>query len=321
MFRFGIMGAGGIAAKFCDAVRRLEGAEVAAVASKSVERAERFARENGVVRFYGDYEEMLERERPDAVYVATTNNFHFENVMLCIGHGVPVLCEKSMFMTLAEAEEAFGFARERKVFLMEAMWSRFLPCVQKAREWVAEGRIGTVQIANYTGGINAPAEHRIFKPELGGGAMYDLTVYPIEILAYLVNQPLVDVRAEIGWGSSGVDEDNSLLLKFETCHGAVQTTTHARIPSPCGLYGPKGYIRLEQTHRASAVELYDGEFRLVERFESEVENGFEYEAAEVMRCVKMGELESAVMPHRDTLECIGVFEKALKGGERRGGVS
>ena len=227
-----------------------------------------------------------------------------------------MLCEKSMFMTLAEAEKAFGFARERKVFLMEAMWSRFLPCVQKAREWVAEGRIGTVQIANYTGGINAPESHRIFKPELGGGAMYDLTVYPIEILTYLVNQPLVDVRAEIGWGCSGVDEDNSLLLKFETCRGTVQTTTHARIPSPCGLYGPKGYIRLEQTHRASAVELYDGEFRLVERFESEVENGFEYEAAEVMRCVKMGELESAVMPHRDTLECIGVFEKALKGGER-----
>ena len=100
MFRFGIMGAGGIAAKFCDAVRRLEDAKVAVVASKSVERAERFARENGIARFYGNYEEMLEREKPDAVYVATTNNFHFENVMQCIGHGVPALCEKSMFMTL-----------------------------------------------------------------------------------------------------------------------------------------------------------------------------------------------------------------------------
>ena len=134
MFRFGIMGAGGIAAKFCDAVRRLEDAKVAVVASKSVERAERFARENGIARFYGNYEEMLEREKPDAVYVATTNNFHFENVMQCIGHGVPALCEKSMFMPLAEAEEAICFAREKMVFLMEAMWSRFLPCVQKARE-------------------------------------------------------------------------------------------------------------------------------------------------------------------------------------------
>lgn len=311
MFRFGIMGAGGIAAKFCDAVKRLDDAEVAAVASKSEERAKRFARENGVKGWYGNYEEMLERERPDAVYVATTNNFHFENVMLCIRHDVPVLCEKSMFMTAAEAEEAFRRAKENRVFLMEAMWSRFLPCVQKAREWVASGRIGTVQIANYTGGINAPGDHRIFKPELGGGAMYDLTVYPIEILTYLVNQPLLDVRAEIVRGDSGVDEANNLLLQFETCRGAVQTTTHARIPSPCGLYGSKGYIRLEQTHRASAAELYDGEFRLVERFESEVENGFEYEAAEVIRCIALGLLESEVMPHRDTLECIRIFEKAL----------
>ncbi len=311
MFRFGIMGAGGIAAKFCDAVRRLEDGQVAAVASKSAERAKRFAGENGIKRYYGDYAEMLEREKPDAVYVATTNNFHFDNVMLCLRHGVPVLCEKSMFMTMAEAEAAFGCAREKGIFLMEAMWSRFLPCVRKAREWVADGRIGTVQIASYIGGINAPADHRIFKPELGGGAMYDLTVYPIEILTYLVNQPLIDVQAEILKGDSGVDEANNLLLRFETCRATVQTTTHARIPSPCGLYGTKGYIRLEQTHRASAVHLYDGQFQLLERFESQVENGFEYEAAEVIRCVRQGLTESPVMPHRDTLECIRIFEKVL----------
>lgn len=311
MFRFGIMGAGGIAAKFCDAVRRLKDGQVAAVASKSAERAKRFAGENGIKRYYGDYAEMLEREKPDAVYVATTNNFHFENVMLCLRYGVPVLCEKSMFMTMAEAEAAFGCAREKGIFLMEAMWSRFLPCVRKAREWVADGRIGTVQIASYIGGINAPADHRIFKPELGGGAMYDLTVYPIEILTYLVNQPLIDVQAEILRGDSGVDEANNLLLRFETCRATVQTTTHARIPSPCGLYGTKGYIRLEQTHRASAVHLYDGQFQLLERFESQVENGFEYEAAEVIRCVRQGLTESQVMPHRDTLECIRIFEKVL----------
>lgn len=117
---------------------------------------ERFARENGIARFYGNYEEMLEREKPDAVYVATTNNFHFENVMQCIRHGVPALCEKSMFMTLAEAEEAICFARERKVFLMEAGGPGFLPCVQKAREWVAEGRIGTVQIAELHRGDQRP---------------------------------------------------------------------------------------------------------------------------------------------------------------------
>lgn len=164
MFRFGIIGAGGIAEKFCQAVKLTEDAAVAAVSSKQKERAEKFARRNGIERFYENYE-----EKPDAVYIATTNNYHFENIMLCLRKGMTVLCEKPMFMTVKEAKEAFGLAREKNVFMMEGMWSRFLPCIQKARFWVESGKIGRIHLANYTGGINAPEEHRIFNKELGGG--------------------------------------------------------------------------------------------------------------------------------------------------------
>ena len=311
MFRFGIMGAGGIAAKFCGAVKLVQGVETAAVASKDLGRARRFAAENGVGHYYGNYEEMLEHEDLDAVYIATTNNFHFENVMLCLFHRVPVLCEKIMFVSVKEAEEAMRCAAENRVFMMEAMWSRFLPSVRKARQWVEEGRIGTVQTAVYTGGINAPCDHRIYDPELGGGALYDLMVDPGEILTYLVGQPLVDMRSLAVRGATGVDVADSMILQFETCQAAVQVTTHARIPSPCGLYGPKGYIRMEQTHRAQAVELYDGQFCLVERYEKPFENGFEYEIEEAARCVRQGVLESVVMPWSDTLACIQMFENAL----------
>lgn len=314
MFRFGIMGAGGIASKFCSAVKLIPGVMTAAVASKDLGRAERFAAANGVEHFYGNYEEMLDEEDLDAVYIATTNNFHYENVLLCIARRVPVLCEKIMFVSAEEAEEAMRLAAEKQVFMMEAMWSRFIPCVQKARQWVEEGHIGEVQTAVYTGGINAPVDHRIYDPELGGGALYDLMVYPVEILMYLVGQPVVKVCSQIVRGDTGVDVADSMILQFETCQAAVQATTRARIPSPCGLYGSKGYIRMEQTHRAQAAELYDGQFGLVERYEKPFENGFEYEIEEVVSCVRQGVTESQVMPWRDTLACIKLFEKALECG-------
>ena len=311
MFRFGIIGAGSIAEKFCQAVKLTEDAAVAAVSSKQEERAEKFAQRNGIEKFYGNYEEMLTREKPDAVYIATTNNYHFENIMLCLRQGIPVLCEKPMFMTEKEAKEAFDLAREKHVFMMEGMWSRFLPCIQKARSWVESGKVGRIHLANYTGGINVPEEHRIFNKELGGGALYDLMVYPVEILMYLINQPLLQVRSNLIYGTGGVDVTDSMLLQFETCQASCQVTAHSRIPSPCNIYGSKGYIRIEQTQRASAVELYDGQFCLAEKFESPVENGFEYEIEEVGRCVRAGRTESEVMPWKDTLRCAEMFETAL----------
>ena len=317
MFRFGIMGAGGIAAKFCEAVNLVEGAEVAAVSSKSEDRAQKLADQYGISRYYGSYEEMLKKEKLDAVYIATTNNYHFQNSMMCIRYGVPVLCEKCMFMTSEEAETVFAAAKKAGVFTMEGMWSRFIPAVQKAREWVEEGRIGTIHIANYTGGVNVAFDHRIFDPELGGGVMYDLMVYPIEILLYLINQPLKSLQSSICYGSTGVDVTDNIILQFETCQAALQVTAHSRIPSPCGLYGSKGYIRLEQTHRASSVDRYNTEFELVDHFEAPVENGFEFEIMEVIKCIRAGKLESDIMPHEATLQCISIFERALNKREGR----
>lgn len=311
MFRFGIMGAGSIAEKFCQAVGLTSEGIVAAVASKSRERAKSFAEKQGVERYYGSYEAMLDEEQPDAVYIATTNNFHFENIMLCLEKGIPVLCEKPMFLSKAEAKSAFALAGERKVFLMEGMWSRFLPCIQKAREWIQEGKIGEIHLANYTGGIHVPEDHRIFNPELGGGALYDLMVYPLEILLYLIPQPLSEVRSQIRYGAGGVDVTDSLMLQFETCQAVCQVTAHSRIPSPCGIYGSQGYIRMEQTHRASLAERYDGQFQLAERYANRVENGFEYEIQEVIRCVREGRLESGIMPWRDTLQCAEILDRVL----------
>lgn len=312
-FKFGIMGAGNIANRFCDAVKRINGdIEVAAVSSKSEERAKAFAEKNGIEKYYVGYENMLKDADLDAVYIATTNNFHYSDALLAIRYKKAVLCEKPMMMSAKEAEAVFNAAKENNVFVMEGMWSRFIPCVQKAHEWITEGRIGTVKIANYLGGINAPVDHRIYVPELGGGAMYDLAVYPFEIVTYLVNQKLIGFKHSIRWLNDEIDENDSLILNFEECDATIQASLHTRIPSPSGFYGTEGFIQMEKTHMASKVRLYNEAFDLVEEFESPCENGFEWEIMHVRDCVKKNLIESPIMPWKDTLLCAKVFDECLK---------
>ena len=132
-FRFGIMGAAKIANKFCEAVSLIDNCEVCAVSSKSYERAKDFATARGISKNYGNYSEMLEAEKPDCVYIAVTNNDHYRLTMMCVERGIPVLCEKAMFQNSEEAKKVFEVAAKNKVFVMEAMWSRFLPAINKAK--------------------------------------------------------------------------------------------------------------------------------------------------------------------------------------------
>ena len=176
--RFGIIGAGGIAAHFCKGVKLVEGAEVVAVASSSEERAKEFALVNGVPQAYGSYEEMLQKADINVVYIATTHNFHMENLRLCFAYGKHVLCEKAMVLTAADAREVFRLAKEKNLFCMEAMWTRFLPQYRQAKQGIEEGRIGKIQAATAVVGVKGevPPIHRLVAPELAGGAMYDIGV-------------------------------------------------------------------------------------------------------------------------------------------------
>jgi predicted dehydrogenase len=307
-FRYGIIGAGHIAGRFCT----IDGVKIVAVGSKSVERAEKFAFENGIHSSYGNYEEMLHNEKLDAVYIATTNNFHFENVMQVLEHGIGVICEKPFMMNKAEAEAVFSKAKKKNTFTMEAMWSRFLPCIQKAHEWIVSGRIGTIKVASYIYGINVPPEHRIYNPDLGGGALWDLAVYPFEIVTYLMNQKLTGLQHSIRYESTGVDETDSLILNFEYGDAVMQATFHSRIPAPAGFFGTEGYILINMTHMASKVEMYDCQYMLVDSFEFPISNGFEFEIAHVCDCIRKGLIESPIMPWNATLECADMFDKCLK---------
>ncbi len=316
MFRFAIMGAGHIANKFCDAVRRIDDAEVVAVASKSG-RAKEFAERNDIPEYFNDYSGMLEAVKPDCVYVAATSNAHYELSKLCIEAGVPVLCEKAMFLNSTDAREVFTLSESKGVFAMEAMWSRFLPAIVKAREWVHSGRIGEPVYATAAIGFKAEEnpDNRYYSKALGGGAAYDLTVYDYEILTFLIDRPAEVVSAHAVKTEDGVDLTDHILLKFpkeggRDCLAVCECTLLAMLDEKRVIYGSDGKLEIPRPHFATDCYLYDAGFNLVDSFKDNVtENGFVYEAMEAIRCIKAGNVESETVPHRVTIACSEMFDE------------
>lgn len=317
--RFGIMGAGRIAGKFCDAIRQVEGAELIAVASKSEERAKAFAEKNQVADWYAGYEDMLKRDDINIVYIATTNNFHFENIMQCLKAKKHVMCEKAMVGTEEEARAAFAAAEAGGLFLMECMWVRFLPKIKKVKQWLSEGRIGNITLAQATLGFTAEKDMggRMYNRELGGGSLFDVGVYPIEILSWLIGERVQSVHSFVKYAQSGVDESVSLNLAFETCFAGIECSIGTMLPEDGYLYGPEGFIRLPKMHTGSSVELYDRNRQLAERFTQNGENTFNGQIREALACIRDGRTESGIASHAMTIECARIFDSCLKGTEFR----
>lgn len=311
-FRFAIMGAGHIARKFCDAVALVDQCRVAAVASKSLAKARALATEKDIPAAYDSYEGMLTAEKPDCVYIATTCDAHLELSMLCARHGVPVLCEKAMFTNASDADSFFRFAREKGVFAMEALWSRFLPAVNIARQWIQAGKIGRVALAEMNIGFIAPPdpENRYFNPRLGGGASNDLTVYGLQILTWVLNRTISKAHVVATAAETGVDATSIVLLDLEGLPASVKSSFGASMNEGLIVYGDRGRIVVPHAHYADEAILFSagGEERVHFRDET-TRNGFTYEVEEVMNCIRRGALESGVVPQASTRACAAVFDQ------------
>lgn len=312
MFKFAIMGAGDISRKFCDAARRIENCAVTAVSSKSLERAKAFADRENIPSAYGSYREMLEREQIDCVYIGADTGSHFDLTMLCLEHKIPVLCEKAMFTNLKEAETAIAYAKEQGVFMMEAMWSYFLPAIKKAKEWVDTKRIGRIFYSDAVIGFKAPTHegNRYFNVALGGGVAYDLTVYTYDLTTLMLGHDYLDSEVTALWHESGVDSVNHAVLRYKDTLSSMTTSILNPLEERLILYGEEGKIVVPSSHFASQAYLYDKNGNLVEHFKDEVtENGFYYEVKEAMDCVLAGKCESDVVPMSVTLDSVKFYEK------------
>jgi predicted dehydrogenase len=309
--RWGILGLGGIAAQFAKDLPLVAGAELAAVGSRSAETAASFAQEYGFARAHGSYAELAADPDVDVVYIATPHAQHYAAALLCMENGKGVLVEKPITLDMVSAAGLVQAANANNVFLMEAMWMRFNPAIRKIAELVEEGAIGWVSAIHADFGLQGPfaPEHRLRNPALGGGALLDLGVYPIN-LAHLIMGAPSSVRAWAHLTPEGVDENTGVLLGWQpgavaalTCsingesrNAASITGTEGRIDLPPGFFMPSTFT----LNRAGKAP---------ETFEMPFEgNGYQFEAAEVQRCVLAGELESPVVPHSMTLEIMTLLD-------------
>lgn len=314
MYHFGIIGAGNIAHKFIEAVRMTKNADVTAVASKSLERARDWAEKEGLSRYYDSYETLLADPDIDIIYIATLSNAHYDNIKACLEAGKHVICEKPMTQTASQAQEMITLAREKQLFLMEGMWSRFLPKSLRVRRWIQEGRIGELHLMQANIGWKADKIYnkRLFYPELGGGSLYDIGIYPMELLPYYADQKITQMQFLKKDYSTGVDDIVSLNLQLERCIANIQCSFTTKMPEDAYLYGSDGYIHIPKIHFGNRARLYDLEDRLVEDFHEGLDNGFYYEVCEVISCIEKGQTESSICPLNMTYDNAKLFDHVLR---------
>lgn len=301
--QWGILGPGSIARKFAEAVNALPDGTLAAVGSRSPERAAEFAAKYGIPRAYGSYAELAADPAIQAVYVASPHVGHADHACLCLEAGKAVLCEKPMFVNAAGVRRMRDCARANGQFLMEAMWTRFLPVTVGVRQWLAEGRIGEPRAAIIDFGFRCgwnPAS-RLLSPDLAGGGLLDVGVYTISYASMIFGT----AQSATGFahiGETGVDEQASLALSYAT--GQLATlfcSVRTRTPHTARICGTDGEIFVEHFWNAPKATLTLPKAEPEVLAQAHEINGFEYEIREVHRCLAAGLLESPAMPVDESL--------------------
>lgn len=312
MFRWGIISTGRIANDFAEGVSQLSDATVLAVGSRTQDAADAFGDRHGVERRHASYEALAADPDLDAIYVATPHPFHAPNCIMCLEAGKAVLCEKPFTINAAELEQVVALAREKQLFLMEGMWSRFMPATVKLRELLAGGVIGDVNIVDIDFGFRAPfnPQHRLFAPALGGGALLDIGIYSLSFASMVLGAP-GRILSMAHLGESGVDENAAIILGYEsgalaTISTAIRTTT----PHQAVINGTLGRITMHPPYwfpERVTLEVYGAESTVMDLPMNG--NGFNHEAAEVMRCIRAGQLESEIMPLDESLELMRTMDE------------
>jgi predicted dehydrogenase len=314
-YRWGILGAGRIAEKFCTALCFVEGSEVYAIASRDEEKAKTYAAKYGASRFYNNYDDLVKDENVDIIYIATPHAFHYVQTMFCLQNNKPVLCEKPMSLSYGQTAEMIASATEKNLFLMEGMWTSCMPFIEKIITLIKEGVIGKPKYVNADFGFAAPVnpEGRLLNKALGGGSVMDVGVYPIFLSALILGEPsLIQTVSELT--TTGVDEYANMIMKYpngETAHLLSAINFNTSIEAE--IIGEKGTIKIKSPwFKATdlSVHLPDG---ITQNFSMPHEcNGFEHEIKEVMHCLDNNLLQSNKMPHHSTLLVSKIMDEVLR---------
>lgn len=309
--RWGIMGTGWIAEKFAEDLAHVGNGEGLAAGSRTKESAAKFAEKFGLPRAYGSYEELVNDPDIDAIYVATPHPYHRDNVLTALNAGKAVLCEKPFTVNSAELEQLISSAKQQNLFLMEAMWTRFLPPIVQVRKWLEEGRIGEVKLVKAEFGFRSDwnPQGRLLNPQLGGGALLDAGIYPVSFASMIFGTEPEKVWSSADIGETGVDEKFSILLDYgkgrtATLNGAVRLD----LTNDAYIHGTEGTIHIPSFLNATeAVLRVTGQEE--EKFtDGRLSTGYSFEAEEVGRCLLEGLTESPAITLDESLGILKLLD-------------
>lgn len=310
--KVGILGPGIIAQSMATAINGLdESVEAYAVASRDLDKAKAFAKEWGFQKAYGSYEEMLKDPELDLVYVATPHSHHFEHAKLCIEHGKAVLCEKSFTANSKQAKELLSLAKQKGVFITEAIWTRYMPSRKLIDDAVASGIIGepTQIIADLSYSIEAKG--RMTDPALAGGALLDLGVYPINFASMVFGDDIEDISGFCTYCDTGVDCQDSITMRYKDGRIAILSSSMKAATHRFGqITGTKGYIHCTNINNVEKIEIFNVDHELIKEIPVPAQiNGYEYEVLACQRALAAGELECEEMPHSETIKIMELMDK------------
>ncbi len=308
--KMAILGAGGIASTMAGTISRMEQVECYAVGSRSLEKAQAFAQKFGFQKAYGSYEELVKDEEVELVYIATPHSEHYENARLCIRHKKPVLCEKAFTANAKQAKELLDYAKKEKVFITEAMWVRYLPMLQTIRAELADDVIGTPTMLTANLGYLISEVPRLQRPDLAGGALLDVGVYPINFARMIFGDRIVKISSACTYTDSGVDEQDSITLIYEDGRVAQLAASMLGLSDRRGtIYGTKGFMVIENINNFESLTVYDTGYRPVKKIERpEQISGYEYEVEACICALSEGKLECEEMPHSETLRVMELMD-------------
>lgn len=309
--KIGILGAGRIAAILAETMNKMPEVDCYGVASRDLEKAKIFAKDHGFQHAFGSYEEMLSDQNVELIYIATPHSHHYQHIKMCLDAGKHVLCEKSFTVNEKQAAQVLRLAKEKKLLLTEAIWTRYMPSKKIIDDLLAEKVVGDVK--KMTANLNYPLleKERIVKPELAGGALLDVGIYPLNFAYMHFGDGVKEMHSAAQMTDAGVDGENGMLLLYEDGRMAVLNSgIHGKSDSQGVFYGSEGCMIVENINNPEAIKIYDTEGKLIRDIKvPEQISGYEYEILETINCIKEGKLECPSMPHSETLKMMRVMDE------------
>ena len=313
MFKVAIMGAGAIAAKMAYTINRMEEAELYAIASRDITKAERFAKEYNVEKAYGSYEEMVKDENIDLVYVAVPHTHHYICSKMCLEAGRNVLCEKPFCVNEAQAEELIKLAKSRSLLITEAIWTRYMPSRKIIDNIIKDGLIGEVTSLTANIGYELSEVERIWKTSLAGGALMDVGIYLVHFARMIFGESEAKITSS-AYFKNGVDAVNSIIVEYEDGKTATMQSSVVSVLNRDGnIFGTEGYIEITNINNPEKIKVFDKNYKEVYSITvPDRITGYEYEILACRKAIGSGLIECDEIPHRETVEVMKIMDSIRK---------